>query len=324
MTSEEVDSTASEEAKTDKNSPDCSSTRIKTRAIYSGSRRINKFHLMNFCRLQPSVFSCAVDCFLELSHAIFYPHFSDISTRSTFIETYMFSLTYELHVQENDEISIAEEVLAQVREPVWSQLTSFCPSFLARDSDAQFSEIFSSSLFNNLLAVEKALFYTEFSLKTSCSFCNKELTSNCEVLVHFLQDHDVTALENMHDWPKMLSPLWDNGSLHCTECDKATSCGVLVGSCSPSTVLFVEFDNVTRTLLTFYPQITVCDTTYVLKGLVRHQGRHFTCALLSQVTQLWQCIDDLCKNILEYVSYKKMMESVGNSPFFGMYICEVF
>ena len=116
-------------------------------------RERNEPHFMNSCRNQLSVFSCAIDCFLELSHNIFFPVLHSIN-RSSFMDLlYLTCLSYDCCLKENSEEVVLERELAQIRERIWNQLVFYCPSFVARDSAAEFSEIFSSNIFQHLNTV---------------------------------------------------------------------------------------------------------------------------------------------------------------------------
>ena len=85
----------------------------------------NWSHFQNSCLQDTtaSVYSCAIDCFLEISHAIFLQHLIDIP-RSDFFEIRE-SLTV---------VSIGSlmSTLNNIREPVWNYLVNNCNSFINR------------------------------------------------------------------------------------------------------------------------------------------------------------------------------------------------
>ena len=81
---------------------------------------------MNSVFVQPGVYSCAIDCFLEVSTYLFLPVLSKLSARSQFPELLLAAASdYENHGGN-------PSLLAGIREPVWSYLRERCSSFQAR------------------------------------------------------------------------------------------------------------------------------------------------------------------------------------------------
>ena len=125
--------------------------------------RINRIHLLNECRLKASVYSCAIDSFIEVCYAILYPIISHLESKSEFFERLCnsFDQYSELLISNpyNKEItSKQEQSLSNIRRPVWDYIVRKCPTFAGRNSDAEFSEIFLDSVFNLLLSAERELF----------------------------------------------------------------------------------------------------------------------------------------------------------------------
>lgn len=87
---------------------------------------IDRFHLMNECHTDPRKFSCAVDCFIELSKGIFVSYLSCID-RSEFLEILNNAcIQYNAAVRDGN-----NSVLHDIRETVWCYLRQYCYSFRA-------------------------------------------------------------------------------------------------------------------------------------------------------------------------------------------------
>ena len=63
----------------------------RNNADFSVSDSSHRIHFMNACLVTPSVFSCAIDCFLEISFRLFVNYILDISPneRSNIFEIFM-------------------------------------------------------------------------------------------------------------------------------------------------------------------------------------------------------------------------------------------
>ena len=66
--------------------------------------------------------------------------------------------------------------------------------------------------------------------------------------------------------------------------------------------------------------ITLNGNNYNLRGLVRHRGRHFTCAVSDY--GCWNYIDDLQENIIQHESLDKLYDIHEGGWFFCIYIKE--
>jgi len=64
----------------------------------------------------------------------------------------LFSNFFELLINSNRTMS-----LINIRGIVWNQIIRYCPTFVARDCNAEFSEIPSSDIFRSLSNEEKVL-----------------------------------------------------------------------------------------------------------------------------------------------------------------------
>ena len=182
----------------------------------------SQIHFKNSCRQQPSTFSCAVDCFLELGYVIFYSQISNVSIKSEFFTlVYRCSTFYEvlLNLLELEDNAIANDIevnLQTICQPVWEFISQKCPSFANRDCNVQFSEIFSSCIFSFLTQEEKAIFMTRYNLKAFCNVCNVYFNIDSPAMVNYISAHDLENLTDLNDWPNLLDPLTRNKYLQCS------------------------------------------------------------------------------------------------------------
>ena len=93
-------------------------------------------HFMNSVLSVPNMYSCAVDTFLEVSSHLFLPYSSTLTVGNEFPE--LFFNTYKRYIESQGN----DRTLREIRKPIWVHLQQHCPSFLARDSNAFFSQIF--------------------------------------------------------------------------------------------------------------------------------------------------------------------------------------
>ena len=125
-------------------------------------------HFRNACYTSRN-YSCAVDCFLELSYRLFLPEIIS-STESCDLSEFfnLLEISGSTEIEFNPNISMkvdAFTLLDEIREPIWSKIIENCGSFVNRNCDAQFSEIFSSNFFRILSAREKKFFETTVRAK---------------------------------------------------------------------------------------------------------------------------------------------------------------
>ena len=69
--------------------------------------------------------------------------------------------------------------------------------------------------------------------------------------------------------------------------------------------------------LVFYDQITVTNIEYSLKGIVRSQHSHFTCAFLHD--SKWLYVDDLCNTVQSFLNTSNLYEYHQHGWFFAVY-----
>ena len=99
---------------------------------------------MNSVFVNPGIYSCAVDAFLEVSTHLFLPYLSNLPAKNEFTDL-LFSAC-------SDYICLREDslLLSEIHEPVWSYIIDHCSSFAARDCNACFSQIFEQRTFGNM------------------------------------------------------------------------------------------------------------------------------------------------------------------------------
>ena len=128
-------------------------------------------HFQNSCRTTGSrTYSCAVDCFLEVSYRILLP---EIKAKLLFEELseffYLLFISGSMEIPiENNTTNVKSNkfrLLDEIREPIWSKIIENCGTYASRNSDAQFTELFSDNLFMTLLEGEKRFFETRFDVR---------------------------------------------------------------------------------------------------------------------------------------------------------------
>ena len=87
---------------------------------------------MNSVFVNPGIYSCAVDAFLEISTHLFLPYLSNLLIRNDFTDLF-FQCLFTLYVFERRQF-----IIEGIREPVWSYIIDVCGSFSARDCNACF------------------------------------------------------------------------------------------------------------------------------------------------------------------------------------------
>ena len=177
-----------------------------------------RIHFRNACMNTPSVYSCAVDCFLEISYRIFRNCIQNISqdNRSNIFNAIVRTLpVYDVAVS-----NFNTQLLSEVREPIWDYIVSECSSFAPRNCDAEFSQIFTGSIFGNLSTEEKLLFQTSYSVEGTCLRCNKNNQRNASLIVSYVSEVDLTNVNDfVNDWPQILSPTVNDTKIQCTNCE---------------------------------------------------------------------------------------------------------
>ena len=234
-------------------------------------------HFPNSSLHQPSVFSCAVDCFLELGYGIFAKYLQNIA-RSDFFELLLICGSTEF---EEDDSSYVD-LLCEIREPIWQRIMTSCPTFRNQDCNAQFSELFSSEIFRSLTEEEKLLFETEYTLMGTCETCGISRVFDIQVIVNYISGIEYSQLLTAStSWPSVLLNDRMDNSVQCFQCQERIPAHI--DKHRTADVLFVEFSSRLSHNCVFVDKITVLDSHYILAGMVRHD---FTCAVLLD-TSYW-------------------------------------
>ena len=80
---------------------------------------------MNSVFVNPSIYSCAVDAFLEISTHLFLPYLSNLHNRNGFTDLLFNVCSHYISSREDSPL------LREIREPVWSYIIDLCSSFAA-------------------------------------------------------------------------------------------------------------------------------------------------------------------------------------------------
>jgi len=130
------------------------------------SERFCRTHFKNACFNNPSLYSCAVDCFLEIGFRLFTDCLRNIyETHQEQQHNGIFEMIMNAFPVYKTAVSDSDiNLLTLIREPIWECIISKCPSFVPRNCDAEFSQIFTGAIFNNLSIEEKLLFESTYSV----------------------------------------------------------------------------------------------------------------------------------------------------------------
>ena len=169
---------------------------------------------MNSVFVQPGIYSCAIDCFLEVSTYLFLPVLQKLSARSQFPEL-LFAAASDYQNQGGNPIHFAG-----IREPVWSYLRDHRSLFQVRDCNASFSQIFKEKTFGKLNPDEVNLFATQRLFESYCPTCSKNVNLNSNI---FLTCVSQSGLEKFRydkiSWPLYVSSIHTQpGKLRCGNC----------------------------------------------------------------------------------------------------------
>jgi len=123
---------------------------------------VRRGHFMNSVSVNPGIYLCAVDAFLEISTHLFLPYLSTLRTRNEFTDLLFNVCSHYISLREDSSL------LREIREPVWSYIIDLCSSFAARDFNACFSQTFEKRTFGWHNEEEESLFMT---LRAADSFC---------------------------------------------------------------------------------------------------------------------------------------------------------
>lgn len=217
-----------------------------------------RIHFKNACFNVPSVYSCAVDCFLEISYRIFSNYVRSIPQDNccNLFNIIMRTMPiYDVALSNSD-----TQLLPEVREPVWNYIISECSSFVPRNCDAEFSQIFTGSIFNSLSAEEKLLFQTAYSVEGVCLQCNRNNQRNTSLIVSYISEVILVNCDVLNEWPQLLSPNISDTRIQCTDCESMIDSNLI--SFDASKFRFVEFSSGVASLCKFHHTIFIQNQRY--------------------------------------------------------------
>ena len=269
-------------------------------------------HFLNSVFQKPGIYSCAVDCFLELSRYVFFSHLSSLSARSKFPEL-LFNTTAQYC-----EFSKGIKLLSEIREPVWLYLRQHCSSFQARDCNAAFSQIFEAKTFGSLNAEELSLFATQRVFESYCESCEHQITLDSRIFLTFVTQTELSKLGyDTSSWPLYVSEVHTQpGRLNCKDCGCLAK-EPMVSSVVNSKFLFIEFSPEIRESVFLYDKIIVGNSFYTLKASVRCSQAHFTCAI--QNSGKWLYFDDFKRLVREFKSLDFVQMQFPGGWFFAVF-----
>ena len=177
---------------------------------------IRKGHFMNSVFVNPGIYWCAVDAFLEISTHLFLPYLSNLRIRNEFTDLLFNGCSHYMS---------SSSFLTEIGEPVRSYIIDLCSSFTARDCNACFSQIFEKRAFGYLNEEEESLFMTRRTFDTFYSSCSNFVTLNSSILLTIVTPYGLnqSGLDN-NIWPLYVTEIYTNpGRLNYTNCNTQTS-----------------------------------------------------------------------------------------------------
>jgi len=210
------------------------------------------------------------------------------------------------------------KLLEEIREPLWAYLRQQCPSFLARDSNACFSQIFGEKTFGKPTPDEMNLFSSLRTFQSLCETCQKDVVLNSSILVNYVTRSALQKCElSCNSWPQFVSAIQTQpGKSTCPDCG-TSSCELVLTSTADSKFVLIEFTPELMDVVKFYENITVGQSEYKLRGMVRSHNRHFTCAVFTEGK--WTYIDDLCLDVKTFSNLAALEKHFAQGWFFLIY-----
>ena len=268
---------------------------------------------MNSVFVNPGIYSCAVDAFLEISMHLFLPYLSNLCTMNEFTDL-LFNVCSN-YISSREDSSL----LREIREPVWLYIIDLCSSFVARDCNACLSQIFKKRTFGYLNEEEENLFMTQRTFDSFCRSCSSSVTLNSSILLTVVTEYGLNQLgldNNM--WPIFVTQMQTKlGRLNCTNCDTQTSEPVLrdvLNSC----FLFIEFSPALMKDINVFEEIEISGAHYKLRGVVRCHNNHFTCAVKDHSACKWTYFDDLSVTLQEFLNIQSLRQVYKGLFFFNL------
>ena len=243
---------------------------------------------MNACIDTPSVYSCAVACFLEICFRLFVKDLHDISPdrRSNIFEV----VKGAIDIYEAAIISSDTNLLSQLRQSIWDYIVSNCSSFVLKNCDAEFSQIFTGNIFKSLSGEEQILFETSYNLEGTCSQCNYNNQRTSSFIVSYISEIELANFDDFNRCLQVLSPNDNDVNIQCGECETLVNANLT--NFQASKFRFVEFDPNITSACRFLNEIYVKGQKYSLQAMVRHSRAHFTCCIATHDNN-WLFLDDM-------------------------------
>jgi len=190
----------------------------------------------------PSVYSCAIDSFIELCFYNLFPVLNNLFPYMTnFCHLiYDCSQKYKLHISAAcPQMNIVYELLSiEVRQPIWEVIQTNCISFRARDCNAEFSEIFRQAVFGELNDSEVGIFVSRYNFEVFCDTCNLKMPQSAETFLYYVNCPEFISEEFLTQWPSSLSDV-KNDKRCCPQSQRDVE--NLNYTIEPAVVLFIEF-----------------------------------------------------------------------------------
>ena len=272
-------------------------------------------HFINYCFKHPGKFSCAVDCFLELSCAIFVDSLQNIN-RNPFFEI----LYHACLLLQNSNVHTDLELL---REPVWAWLRRHCPSFSDMSANAVCSDIFRLSTVGQMNLELKSLFLIQQTNQSFCCTCNHQITKCTSVFVVYLTPRNLSH-HNKFECSVSEAILPNSTTLYCDLCQTYSGdISSLQHFVTMPMFLTIELSSNCINYAVFPSTIEVLGCWYSLKSLFRCCNHHFTVAINSGTC--WIYIDDLCISVRIFPSVADLVHTFPGGCFFGIFEkCTIF
>lgn len=277
--------------------------------------RNSTLHFLNQCYAFPGQFSCAIDCFLELSNKLFLDHLSN-AVKNDFFETLFEACMRYRHAQNCSQ-------LTSIRELVWSKVRQHCDTCSRMGIDTAFSDIFTDKTFGMMNEDLQSLFTTRQQSISLCSHCNHNISRTLNIIVCYARPFHVN-FQHEASCPVLFSAYLSNillphsANLYCHNCKQTSeSLQHFQSSVNLPTFLFVELASDIINLVEFPENIEVICSTYKLHAIVRSYNSHFT--VLIRDNDTWQFFDDLSLPVVTYTSLQQAMSEKRIGCFFGVY-----
>lgn len=266
-------------------------------------------HFINYCFKHPGKFSCAVDCFLELSCVIFVDSLQNVN-RNPFFEI----LYHACLLLQNSHVHTDLELL---REPVWAWLRQHCPSFTDMSANAVFSDIFRLTTVGQMNMELKSLFLIQQTNQSFCCTCTHPITKCTSVFVLYMTSRNLSR-HNKFEFSVSEAILPNSTTLYCDLCQTYSGdISLLQHFVTMPEFLTIELSSNSINCVVFPSTMEVLGCWYSLKSLVRCRNHHFTVAI--NMGTYWIYIDDLCISFRIFPSVDDLLHAFPGGWFFAIF-----